>query len=272
MAFEVFPGAGPYSPESLVADLNTNFGKTPEVTLTSITDADILAWDNALSVFVNKTPAEIAATLALGDISDVVSTTPSEGEVLTWDDTTSKWINEALPAPTTLLTSLTDTPAGYGTDGQVLATNGTVDGTEWVSVAAAAYPALTANAGKVLAVNGTEDDVEWITVATSSTDMVQTELTGTTHTVDNTDLAGNVVRKLNNAGAITVTVAPSLTGTEPATWIQTGAGAVTFAPGAAVTINSAGGNLTIGAQYGSVTLIPDDTLTDTFYLVGSLIA
>lgn len=104
----------------------------------------------------------------------------------------------------------------------------------------------------------------------SGSNMVQTELTGTTHTVNNTDLAGNVVRRLNNAAAITVTVAPSLTGTEPSTWIQTGVGQVTFAAGAGVTILSADGNLSIAAQYGSASLIPDADTADTYYLVGHL--
>lgn len=103
-----------------------------------------------------------------------------------------------------------------------------------------------------------------------STTMVQTELTGTTHTVDNTDLAGHIVRRMNNAAAITITVAPDLTGTEPATFIQTGAGVVTFAPGAGVTLHSAGGNLSIANQYGSATLIPDATTANVYYIVGNL--
>lgn len=109
-----------------------------------------------------------------------------------------------------------------------------------------------------------------VTASVSAPSMTQTELTGTTHTVDNTDLAGSVVRRLNNAAAITVTVAPSLTGTEPCTFIQTGAGQVTFAEGTGVTIHSADGNLSIAAQYGSASLIPDADTADTFYLVGHL--
>lgn len=104
----------------------------------------------------------------------------------------------------------------------------------------------------------------------SSGNMLQTEILSTAHTVTDVDLSGNVVRKMNNAAAITVTVAPDLTGTEPCTWIQTGAGQVTFAPGAGVTISSADGNLSIAAQYGSASLIPDAALSNTYYLIGHL--
>jgi len=75
---------------------------------------------------------------------------------------------------------------------------------------------------------------------------------------------------MNNVGQITVTVPENLTGVEPATYIQTGAGAVVFVAGTNVTIHSADGNLTIGAQYGSATLIPDGDTADVYYLVGHL--
>lgn len=101
-------------------------------------------------------------------------------------------------------------------------------------------------------------------------EMVQTQITATAHTLDNTDLAGNVIRRMNNASTITVTVAPDLTGTEPVTFIRTGAGAVTFVAGAEVTLLSAGGNRSIADQYGSATLIPDSTTPNTYYLIGNL--
>lgn len=104
----------------------------------------------------------------------------------------------------------------------------------------------------------------------SGSSMVQTELNGTTHIVDNVDLAGNVVRRLNNAGTITVTVPAGLTGAEPVTFIQTGAGAVSFSAAVGVNILSAEGNLSIASQYGSASLIPDSTTADTYYLVGHL--
>jgi hypothetical protein len=75
---------------------------------------------------------------------------------------------------------------------------------------------------------------------------------------------------MNNVDQITVTVPENLTGVEPATYIQTGAGAVVFVAGTNVTIHSADGNLTIGAQYGSATLIPDGDTANVYYLVGHL--
>ena len=98
----------------------------------------------------------------------------------------------------------------------------------------------------------------------------QTEIATTTHTVTNADLAGNVLRKMNNAAAITVTVPAGLTGTEIATWIQTGAGQVTFAPAVGVTISSAGGLLATRVQFSSASLIPDTDVADLYYLVGDL--
>jgi hypothetical protein len=99
--------------------------------------------------------------------------------------------------------------------------------------------------------------------------MTQTELTAS-HVVVDADLAGNVVRRLNNAAAMTVTVNTGLTGTEVATWIQTGAGQVTFVQGAGVTLLSADGLLATRAQYSSVSLIPDATTANTYYIVGDL--
>jgi hypothetical protein len=99
--------------------------------------------------------------------------------------------------------------------------------------------------------------------------MAQTELTAS-HVVVDADLAGNVVRRMNNAAALTVTVNTGLTGTEVSTWIQTGAGQVTFVQGAGTTLLSADGLLATRAQYSSVSLIPDSTTANTYYIVGDL--
>jgi hypothetical protein len=112
--------------------------------------------------------------------------------------------------------------------------------------------------------------VNWIKLG--MVEFVTDAETATTYTVVDSDLAGNVLKEMDNATAITVTVAPSLTGTEPATFIQKGVGMVTFVAGAGVTINSPNGNLKMGGQFASVSLIPDKSLADTFYLIGSLIS
>jgi len=196
---------------------------------------------------------------------------------------------EEIPSGDTISTAIAPGSGGGGsgipdggTTGQILIKNSDTDGDAgWDDAPSDGVDGVDGTDGqgvptggtagqKLVKIDGVDFNTEWVDDVSSS--MVQTELTGTTHTVDDTDLAGNVIRKLNNAAAITVTVAPSLTGTEPATYIQTGAGAITFAPGAGVTILSADSNLTIGAQYASASLIPDTVTADTFYLVGNLIA
>jgi hypothetical protein len=78
----------------------------------------------------------------------------------------------------------------------------------------------------------------------------------------------------NNATAQTVTIPPNSSVAYPvgATMqvIQLGAGKVTFAAGAGVTLNSAGSLKSIGAQYSAVTLL--QTSANVWVLVGSLIA
>lgn len=71
-----------------------------------------------------------------------------------------------------------------------------------------------------------------------------TQETGTTYTVDNGDLY-QVLIQTSNAGTKTVTIAPDSTLTAAAvgsaiTFINTGAGLLTFAAGSGVTITSAG--------------------------------
>jgi len=84
------------------------------------------------------------------------------------------------------------------------------------------------------------------------------------------DLAGNRLLKVTNASAVDVTVPPSLTGTEPLTVVQSGAGQVSFVAGAGVTINSASGNLSLQSQWSSAALIPDGA--DNYILIGDLVA
>ncbi|WNL50659.1 hypothetical protein RPALISO_70 [Ruegeria phage RpAliso] len=98
--------------------------------------------------------------------------------------------------------------------------------------------------------------------------LVLSEDTAADHAVTNADLLGNQFLKLNYPTAQTVTVTAGLTGTEPLTVVQTGSGQVTFVPDAGVTINSAGGLLSLRAQYSSATLVPDGA--DNFYLIGDL--
>lgn len=138
-------------------------------------------------------------------------------------------------APSTLI-ALEDTPTTYGTAGQVLVVNPTLDGVEWADL--------------------------------PSTGIALSEDTAADHVVTDADLAGNVALKCNSASANTVTVNTGLIGTEPLTVVQTGVGQTSFVAGSGVTINSLNGNLSITGQFGSATLIPDGA--DNYILIGAL--
>lgn len=94
--------------------------------------------------------------------------------------------------------------------------------------------------------------------------------TGTTYTLVLTD-ADNVVTA-SNASAITLTVPPSVfSAGDRITVIQKGAGQVTFAQGAGVTINSTGATATapkLRAQYSAATVVAESATV--FYIVGDI--
>jgi hypothetical protein len=94
--------------------------------------------------------------------------------------------------------------------------------------------------------------------------------TGTTYTLVAGDL--NDLVTLSNAGAITLTVPPSVFSANDVINIaQIGAGQVTFAQGAGVTITSTGATASAPkcrAQYSSATIIC--TASNTFLVVGDL--
>lgn len=70
------------------------------------------------------------------------------------------------------------------------------------------------------------------------------------------------------SAAATLTIPSGLTGTEPATFQQTGADDVTFAAGAGVTVQSLDTKLSISGQFGSVSLVPKGS--DVYALIGAL--
>jgi hypothetical protein len=94
--------------------------------------------------------------------------------------------------------------------------------------------------------------------------------TGTTYTLVSGDALGFVT--CNNAGAITVTVPPSVfSAGQQINVQQIGAGQVTFAQGAGVTITSVGATSTapkITARYGAATIIC--TASNVFTIIGGL--
>lgn len=94
--------------------------------------------------------------------------------------------------------------------------------------------------------------------------------TGTTYTLVSGDL--NKLVTASNASAITVTVPPSVYSANDVINVQQiGAGQVTFAQGAGVTITSTGATSTapkLRAQYSSASVIC--TASNTFTIVGDL--
>lgn len=104
----------------------------------------------------------------------------------------------------------------------------------------------------------------------SQTDVTDNDQTGTSYTLVLTD-AGKEIR-MANASAITMTVPPNSgvafpTGTV-VFLIQTGAGQVTVAEGAGVTINSSGDLLSLRGQWSAAYLKKTDT--DEWELVGDI--
>ena len=103
-----------------------------------------------------------------------------------------------------------------------------------------------------------------------STALTLNAQTGTTYTLVAGDL--NDLVTLNNASAITLTIPPSVFSANDSLSIaQIGAGQVTFAQGAGVTINSTGATATAPkcrARYSAATVIC--TASNTFLVVGDI--
>lgn len=160
---------------------------------------------------------------------------------------------------------VTATVSGSGVDVTIPGASGTAipvddDGS---NIVAAADRLDFIGPGVAVVANGNTAE---ITVAGIS---IQTDAT-TAYVVIDADLGGNVLHEQNNAAPNTVTVNNTLTGTEPMTIIQIGAGQTSFVAGAGVTINSSGGNLKLAGQYSSATLIPKGS--NVYHLVGDLVA
>lgn len=124
-------------------------------------------------------------------------------------------------------------------------------------------------------------DGTWAAPTGASTVRAINAQTGTTYTFALTDGSGNgnnPYTTFGSSSATTVTVPPNGTVAFPTgsqiDVLQVGTGAVTFAPGSGVTINSYQGELTILGQYKWATLIKTGTNTWDLYgdLLGPIIA
>tara|TARA_R110000787_G_scaffold189123_3_gene300802 strand:- start:2397 stop:3545 length:1149 start_codon:yes stop_codon:yes gene_type:complete len=117
--------------------------------------------------------------------------------------------------------------------------------------------------GRDVAVDGTKLDT--IETGAKSSITLGTVITGS-RSIANADLLGNIFYGVS--AAATLTIPSGLTGTEPATFQQTGSADVTFAAGAGVTIQSLDTKLSIAGQFGSVSLVPKGS--DVYALIGAL--
>jgi hypothetical protein len=157
-----------------------------------------------------------------------------------------------------------------GTTGQVLskASNTDMDFT-WVTDAAGDITGVTAGTG--LSGGGTSGTVTLSLDATAATTLTLNAQTGTTYTLVLADAANKLVT-LSNAGAITLTVPPSVFSVGQTINIQAiGAGQVTLAQGAGVTITSNGGTVSapkLRVQYSAASIIC--TGSNTFTVIGDL--
>jgi hypothetical protein len=125
-------------------------------------------------------------------------------------------------------------------------------------------------AGQVLAKN-TNTDMDFVWIEQDDTTLSFNAQTGTSYTFVIGDL-GKLVTA-SNASPITITVPPSVFATGNVVNLQqTGAGQVTFAQGAGVTITSSGATASapkIRKQYSASTIIC--TGSNTFTIVGDLV-
>lgn len=178
-----------------------------------------------------------------------------------------------------------------GTSGQILSKNSNTDlDFVWITNDIGDITAVTAGTGLsgggtsgavTLAIDSTVTTLtgsQTLTNKTLTTPVINGGLinltlnaqTGTTYTAVATD-SGKLVT-LSNASAITVTLPPSVYAIgEQINFVQLGAGQVTFAQGAGVTIVSAGATVSapkIGKQYAAATAIC--TASNTFLVIGAV--
>jgi hypothetical protein len=220
--------------------------------------------------------------VGLDDMNDVVLDTPVSGNALLFNGT--DWLNTPIAAlavtfdPATLNNTAStevqsvledydaaiQSAAGTG----IPATLGDAAGDLLVASGADAFAKLTKGSNYTfLGVNGSG------TVAYGDPRAVPQNVntqTGTTYTLVLTD-AGKLVT-CSNASSITLTVPPAASVAFPAGTVidlcQYGAGQVTIAPGAAVTINTSS-SLKMRTQYSAASLVLSAT-ADTWFLVGDL--
>ena len=63
-----------------------------DVTVTSVADNEVLAWDSTTSKWINQTPSE--ASIDVNDLANATITSVADNEVLAYDNGSSSWINQ----------------------------------------------------------------------------------------------------------------------------------------------------------------------------------
>jgi hypothetical protein len=157
-----------------------------------------------------------------------------------------------------------------GTTGQILSKTSNTDmDFTWTTPNPGDITGVTAGTG--LSGGGTSGSVTVSLDFTAANTLTFNAQTGVTYTLAIGDAAGVLVTA-SNASAITVTVPPSVFSTgQQINLQQIGAGQVTFAQGAGVTITSTGATASapkITKQYGAATIIC--TGSNTFTIIGGL--
>lgn len=141
MAFNEFTrrAGAPYDPDDLTRELNENFDKVAECSFSTLSDGEILTYDNSSGVWINSLFTESLALVDLSDIGDVSLSTLQDGEALIWDGSSNSWINGTASSVTDL-ESLTDTSLSTLTDGEVLTWDSSSN--SWINAAASGVSAI----------------------------------------------------------------------------------------------------------------------------------
>ena len=258
-----------------------------DVTFTSLTNGQGIAYNSGISKWVNYTiPPPGSSTLA-GD-TDVSLSALVNGQFLTYSSVAGKWINSAT-AISTALATCTDVDLTSLIDGELLVydattskwinrvagylptTGGTITGSLGVDGVLHDSTGATGSAGQVLTVNAGATGTLWASGATGSGSTGATGATGATGSEGvsvNPQTSSNYTTVLGDANQlVTLSYATACTFTIPTnasvayptgttlSVIQLGTGQITLTPASdAVTIDTPS-SLTSRAQYSTIAVV-----------------
>lgn len=217
-------------------------------------NADWNATSGDAQIFNKPTLAAVATSGAYGDLSG----TPT--------------------IPTDLI-GLGDTPATYGSAGQVLATNSATDGTEWITISGGGGAVESVNGQTGVVVLDT-DDISQGTTNLYYTDVrVQTYLTSQkiSASYPTADITGNALLTSANeqkmlvcksVGGMTLAVPAGLGRDAEILVYQWGTGSVTIVPDTGVTIVTTSGFLPITAEQHAIIGLKHIGTTDVWVITG----